>query len=149
MIKVGEKAPDFQLKDHEDEKIKLSDLKGKKVLLSFHPLAWTPVCIDQMRSLESRYDDIKAKGVDVVLGVSVDPTPSKGVWAKSLGIENIKLVSDFEPKGEMSKEYDLYNEKMGTSGRANVLIDEDGVVVWAKEYEISTLPDIEELIENL
>lgn len=149
MIKVGEIAPDFKLLDTEENEITLKGLKGKRVLLSFHPLAWTPVCIDQMRSLEREYDKIKAKGVDVVLGVSVDPVPSKGVWGKSLGIENVILVADFEPKGEASKAFGLYEEKMGTAKRANVLLDKDGKVEWTKLYKIPELPDIEEVLENL
>lgn len=149
MIKVGEMAPDFALEDQYGEVIKLSELKGKKVLLSYHPLAWTSVCTDQMRSLEREYERIQEKGVDVVLGVSVDAQPSKSVWAKALSIENVKLVADFEPKGEMSKAYGLYNEELGASERANILIDENGKIAWAKKYEISTLPCIEEVIENL
>lgn len=149
IIKKGEVAPDFCLEDQDGNEIKLSDLKGKKVLLSYHPLAWTSVCTDQMRSLEREYERIKEKGVDVVLGVSVDAQPSKSVWAKALAIENVKLVADFEPKGEMSKAYGVYVDEMGASGRANILIDEDGKIAWSKEYEISELPCIEEVIENL
>lgn len=149
IIKQGEMAPDFTLEDHNGNEIKLSDLKGKKVLLSFHPLAWTGVCIDQMRSLEREFDRIKEKGVSEVLGVSVDAQPGKAAWAKTLGIENIKLVADFEPKGEMAKVYGLYSEELGASERANVLIDEDGKVIWSKKYELTQLPDIDEVIENL
>lgn len=149
IIKQGEMAPDFTLEDHNGNEIKLRDLKGKKVLLSFHPLAWTGVCIDQMRSLEREFDRIKEKGVSEVLGVSVDAQPGKAAWAKTLGIENIKLVADFEPKGEMAKAYGLYSEELGASERANVLIDEDGKVIWSKKYELTQLPDIDEVIENL
>lgn len=149
MIKVGDMAPDFELEDQEGKKVKLSELKGKKVLISYHPLAWTSVCTDQMRSLESHYEEIKEKGVGEVLGVSVDAQPGKSVWAKSLGIEDVKIVADFEPKGEMAKAYGLYNDEIGASERANVLIDEEGRVAWVKKYEISQLPDIKEVIENL
>lgn len=149
MIKVGDLAPDFELEDQDGNKIKLSDYKGKKVLISYHPLAWTSVCTDQMRALESNYEKIKEKGVDLILGISVDAQPGKSVWAKSLGIEDVKILADFEPKGEMAKSYGLYNEKIGASERANVLVDEEGKVAWVKKYEISQLPDFEELLENL
>lgn len=149
IIKKGEVAPDFALEDQDGKLIKLSDLKGKKILLSYHPLAWTPVCTDQMRSLERKYDEIKEKGVDLVLGISVDSQPSKAVWAKALGIENVRIVSDFEPKGEMSKAYGVYLEDMGTSGRANILIGEDGKIAWSKEYDIPELPCVSEVIEKL
>ena len=50
LIAVGDSAPDFILKDNHDKEIRLSDYRGKKVLLSWHPLAWTSVCTDQMRA---------------------------------------------------------------------------------------------------
>ena len=56
MIAVGSKAPDFILKDQDGKQVQLSELKGKKVLLSFHPLAWTKVCAEQMKSLEANYE---------------------------------------------------------------------------------------------
>ncbi len=149
MIKVGDKAPDFELEDQSGEKIKLSDLKGKKVLISFHPLAWTSVCIDQMRQLDSHFSQIENKGVDLVLGISVDPQPTKSVWAKSMALKKIKILADFEPKGKMAKDYGLYNDSLGASERANVLVNEDGKVSWVKKYEISQLPNIDEVIENL
>ena len=148
-IKVSKKAPEFSFKDQDKNEIKLSDLKGKKVILSWHPLAFTSVCTDQMRSLERNYDRIQEKGETVVIGLSIDPYPAKQKWADILCIENVKIVSDFFPYGEVSKAYGLFNEENGASKRANVIIDEEGKVKWVKVYEPSQLPDIEEVIENL
>ena len=72
IIKVGETAPDFTLKDQNGEDVSLSDFVGKKVLLSWHPLAWTSVCTDQMRDLERNIRRFEEKNV-IVLGMSVDP----------------------------------------------------------------------------
>ena len=148
-IKVNDLAPDFTLIDQEKNEIKLSDLKGKKVILSWHPLAYTSVCTDQMRSLESHYDKIQEKADTVVIGLSVDPFPAKQKWADILCIENVKIVSDFFPYAQVTKAYGLFNEENGASDRANVIIDEEGKVQWVKVYEQSTLPDVNELIENL
>ncbi len=148
MIKVGDKAPDFTLQDQFEEKVSLSDLKGKRVLISWHPLAWTSICTDQMRALEANYDRLKEKGIDEVLGISVDAQPSKAVWAKALGLKKVKLLADFEPKGQMSKAYDIWLDDMGASGHGNVIVDADGNIEWAKQYETKTLPDIEEVIKN-
>lgn len=148
-IKVGEKAPEFVLKDQNKEEIDLAKLKGKKVILSWHPLAFTSVCTDQMRSLERNYDRIQEKGETVVIGLSIDPFPAKQKWADILCIENVKIASDFFPYGQVTKDYGLFNEENGASKRANVIIDEDGNVKWVKVYEPSELPDIEEVIENL
>ena len=148
-IKVGEKAPEFVLKDQNKEEIDLAKFKGKKVILSWHPLAFTSVCTDQMRSLERNYDRIQEKGDTVVIGLSIDPFPAKQKWADILCIENVKIASDFLPYGQVTKDYGLFNEENGASKRANVIIDEDGNVKWVKVYEPSELPDIDEVIENL
>ena len=148
MLKKGDKAPDFRLKDQYGEEIVLSELKGKKVLISWHPLAFTSVCTDQMRSLERNFERLKGAGIDVVLGVSVDAQPSKSVWAKAISVEDTLILADFEPKGEMSKAYGVYIEKRGISGRANVIVDEAGFISFAKEYKLGELPDIEEIIQN-
>ena len=87
LIEKGEKGKAFLLKDNRDKEVRLSDYKGKKVLLSFHPLAWTGVCAEQMKALEDnkeRFDLLNA----VALGLSVDTVPSKNAWAKTLGIQH-------------------------------------------------------------
>ena len=148
-VKVADKAPDFKLKDQNKEEISLEGLKGKKVILSWHPLAFTSVCTDQMRALERNYDRIQEKGDTVVIGLSVDPYPAKQKWADILCIDNVKIASDFFPYAEVTKAYGLFNEANGASQRANVIIDEEGKIKWVKVYEPSQLPDVEELIDNL
>lgn len=148
-IKIGEKAPEFTLKNQNKEDIKLADLKGKKVILSWHPLAYTSVCTDQMRSLQRNFEKIQEKSDTVVIGISVDPFPAKQKWADILDLRDINIVSDFFPYAEVTKAYGLFNEENGASQRANVIVDEEGNVKWVKVYEPSELPDIEEVIENL
>ena len=147
-IGTGDMAPDFKLKDQHKDEVALSSLRGKRVLLSFHPLAWTSVCAQQMRSLEDSYDRLDQLGC-VPLGLSVDSVPTKQAWGESLGIERLRMLSDFWPHGGLARELGLFREEGGTSQRANVLIDEDGKVVWVKVYEISQLPDISEVIDQL
>ena len=148
-IQVNQEAIDFTLKDQNKEEVKLSELKGKKVILSWHPLAYTPVCTDQMRSLERNYDRIQEKGDTVVIGISIDPFPAKAKWADILDLKDIKIASDFFPYAEVTKAYGLFNEENGASKRANVIIDEEGKVQWVKVYGGSELPDVEEVIDNL
>ncbi len=147
-IKAGDTAPEFTLKDQNGEQVSLSSFKGKKVLLSWHPLAWTSVCTDQMRALEREYDKFE-KANTVVLGISVDPEPSKSAWAKFLCLKKLRILSDFSPLGKMSAAYGNFIDKLGFSGRANVLIDENGKVIWAKVYDIPQLPDIEEVLKQV
>lgn len=148
LIEKGAKAPSFKLKNQRGEDISLDDFKGKKVLLSFHPMAFTGVCIDQMRELESRFDEFEKKGV-VPLGISVDAVPSKGVWAESMMLKKLDILSDFHPIGEVAKAYGNFLEDKGFSGRANVLIDEEGKVMWSKQYDIPELPDVDEVLDQV
>lgn len=147
-IQVGAKAPDFTLSDGFGKEIKLSDYRGKQVLLSWHPLAWTSVCTDQMRALERNFDAFAEKDT-VAIGLSVDPAPGKKAWATVLAIENTPLVSDFWPLGKVSQDYGVYMEHHGMSGRANVLVDAEGTVKWVKVYPIGELPDIDEVLSAL
>ena len=148
IITVGEVAPDFKLLDQNEEEVSLSQFKGKKVLLSWHPLAWTSVCTDQMRTLDRVYDKFSAKNT-VVLGLSVDPQPSKSAWAKALCLGNLRILADFHPLGEVAKAYGVFSDKYGASKRANILIGEDGKILWAKKYEISQLPDVDEVLAQI
>ncbi|MDD4081685.1 MAG: peroxiredoxin [Eubacteriales bacterium] len=147
-MKVGQKAPDFTLTDQKGNEVALSDYRGKKVLLSWHPFAFTGVCTDQMRALETHKEEFDKLNT-VALGMSTDPSPSKGAWAKALSIKNTKLLSDFYPHGKVAREYGLFVEEMGSSGRANVLVDEEGIVRWVKVYDIPQLPDIQEVLNAI
>ena len=148
MIQVGDTAPEFILKDNRGNEVRLADYKGKKVLLSWHPLAWTGVCADQMKSLEDNKEAF-AELNTVALGLSVDSVPCKNAWAKELGIADTKLLSDFWPHGGVAQSYGLFREEQGTSQRANVILDEEGNVIFIKVYDIPQLPDISEIIQFL
>jgi peroxiredoxin len=144
-LESGEAAPDFVLKDHEGKDFKLSNLKGKRVLLSFHPLAWTDICARQMQSLENSIDKFGALNT-VPIGLSVDSVPSKKAWAEQLGIIRVSLLSDFWPHGGVAAMFGMFREKEGTSRRANIVVGEDGKIKITKVYNISELPDIQEII---
>jgi peroxiredoxin len=147
-IVVGNKAPDFTLDDHNEKSFTLSDCKGNKVLLSFHPLAWTSVCAKQMKSLEKNKKQFD-KLCTIVVGVSVDTVPSKKAWAQSLGIKNTRLLSDFWPHGKIAQYYGIFRADDGISERANIIIDEDQNISFVKVYPIAQLPDIKEILSVL
>ncbi len=147
-VKVGDPVADFALNDNRGKEVRLSDLKGKKVLLSFHPLAWTSVCADQMKSLEENLKEFE-KSNTVALGLSVDSVPCKNAWAKSLGMKDTKLLSDFWPHGGVANQLGLFRDKEGTSKRANVILDENQKVIFVKVYPIPQVPDINEILNFL
>ncbi|PKL16028.1 MAG: peroxiredoxin [Spirochaetae bacterium HGW-Spirochaetae-5] len=147
-LKAGDTAPDFALKNQHGEEIKLSDLRGKKVLVSFHPLAWTPVCDIQMKSLEIK-NAVFSKLNLVALGLSVDSQPCKKAWGDFLEIDNTDLLADFYPHGEVATKFGVFIDKAGISGRANFVIDENGKIIFVRVYDKSEIPDIEEIIRFL
>ena len=139
-LQVGEIAPDFELASHRGERVKLSTLRGQKhVILAFHPLAWTPVCASQMTNYEADQDWF-AEHETHVLGISVDAVPSKTEWAKSLGGLSFDLLSDFHPHGAVAAAYGVARDD-GISERAVFVVDKNGIITFAKVYEIPTLPD--------
>jgi peroxiredoxin len=147
VFSAGKKVRDFSLKDQNGRIFHLADLKGKKVLLSFHPLAWTPVCSRQMKSLEKN-KKIFDKLNTIAAGISVDSVPSKNAWAKSLKINKTILLADFWPHGGIAKMLGMFREE-GFSQRANIILNEKGVIAFKKIYPIGQLPDIEEIISQL
>jgi peroxiredoxin len=147
-IKVGDTFGDFSLKSHREALIDTAALTGKKLLLSFHPLAWTEVCAKQMQSLEANYEAFQLLNT-VPLGFSVDTVPCKNAWAKSLGIEKVDLLADFWPHGGLAVKLGLFIVKLGFSERANVILDEQRKAVFVKVYPIKELPDIKEVLDFL
>ena len=128
MLAVETFAPDFELNCTPDQKLKLSELRGKKIILAFYPADWSPVCSDQM-SLYNEMLKFFSRHNAQLIGISVD---SK--WCHLAFSENHKfhfpLLADFEPKGAVSKLYEVYDEKEGESLRALYVIDEKGIIRW-------------------
>lgn len=131
MIAVGEKAPDFTLRNQDGEKVSLADFRGRKVMLVFYPGDFSPVCGDQLSVYQEVKPEIAAKGVELV-GVSVDSFFAHKAFQEKLGIDTT-LLSDFEPKGEVARAYGSYVDGMGFANRTLVLVDEDGTVAWTYE----------------
>lgn len=145
-LNVGDFAPKFILMDQHNNEFKLSKFKGKKILLSFHPLAWTSVCKKQMKSIESNYDKFEANNT-IPLGISVNPIPTKFAWAKEIGLKKLRILADFWPHGNVAKLYGIFRQVEGFSERANIIIDEKGKISFLKIYNLPELPDINEIID--
>ena len=148
MITIGTIAPDFTLRDQNNKAVTLSSFKGKRVLLSFRPLAWTVVCHDQMRSLEANHERLDKLNT-VALGIGIDSVPSNKAWGASMEIANTRLLADFWPHGAVARSFGVFRDNDGFAERANIIVDADGKVVFAKIYPTSQLPDIEEILRFL
>ncbi len=147
-IGVGAKAPDFNLVDQHEQNVRLTDFQGRKVLLSWHPLAWTSICTDQMRALDTYYEEFERLNT-IPLGFSVDSSPCKKAWAAALNIQRLRMPADFWPHGKVAQDYGIFDEQEGISARANILVDEQGMVQWVKVYPNHELPDIQEVFRVL
>jgi len=147
ILQKGTVAPDFKLNATPDQKLSLEELRGKNVILAFYPADWSPVCSDQMglyNEMRSFFHKFNAE----VIGISVD---SK--WCHLAFEDNRKikfpLLSDFEPKGEVSKLYGAYNETEGTSKRALFVIDEQGIIQWSYLSPEGINPGADGIVEAL
>jgi len=138
LIEVGAAAPDFTLPDHTGQEVSLSDFAGKRLMLAFYPLDFSPVCTDQLAAYREIQPQLDDAGVTLV-GVSVDSAFAHKAFRDSLGVETT-LLADFEPKGAVANAYGAYLADAGHSNRSLVLIGADGNVEWV--YETDTPLDI-------
>ena len=146
-LKPGIQAPDFSLPATPDQKVSLSEFRGRPVVLVFYPADWSPVCSDQLalyNELKDEFSEFDAQ----LLGISVD-----GVWchlafAKERKL-HIPLLADFEPKGEVARLYGVYDEKMGESDRALFVIDGEGIIRWSYLSPVGINPGAEGILKAL
>ncbi len=128
MIEAGTKAPDFTLPDQDGNQVSLSDFAGKKLVLVFYPLDFSPACTDQLNLYQEVLGEFEAQGAALV-GISVDSAYCHAAFREKLNL-TMPLLADFNPKGEVSKAYGAWIESAGISNRCLALI-EDGVVKWS------------------
>ena len=148
-LNVGDEAPDFELRSHRGGTVKLSDFRGtRRVVVAFHPLAFTPVCAAQMCGYESDLGRFEAADA-AVLGISIDAQPAKAAWAQTLGPISFDLLSDFYPHGDVARKYGVFREKDGISERAIFVVDKAGKIAWARVYDIPQQPDNADLFAAL
>ncbi len=146
-IQVGAAAPDFALKDQSQKEVKLGDYRGKRVVLIFYPLDWSPVCTNEHACFVNdmkRFELLDAQ----VLGLSVDSAWSHKALAEKMG-SHYPLLADFQPRGAVADKFGVYLSEKGITGRAIAIIDRGGKIAWIKQYDIPTVPDINEVAEAL
>ena len=130
-IAVGTEAPDFVLKDQNNQEVRLSDFRGRKtVLLVFYPLAFTGICQGELCEVRDNLSAYQSDRVQV-LAVSVDSPYSHKVWAEREGYD-FPLLADFWPHGAVAQAYGVFNEIAGIANRGTFVIDEQGVVRFAE-----------------
>ena len=119
-------APDFTLPNGEGRPMKLSDYRGKNVVVSFYPADWSPVCTSELSLIQETLDDIRGYNAEVV-GISVDNIYSHRAWAEKQRL-SFPLLSDFWPHGAVARQYGVFRESDGICERALFFIDASGLV---------------------
>ena len=147
ILAPGTPAPDFTLHSTPDQEVSLSDFRGQPLILAFYPADWSPVCGDQM-ALYNEILPIFHQHHANIVGISVD-----GVWCHAAFAEARKLhfplLADFEPKGAVAKQYGVYREHDGSSGRALFVIDADGIIRWSYLSPVGVNPGADGILEAL
>ncbi len=130
-LAVGDRAPDFTLKDQNNQDVRLADFHGRKaVLLVFYPLAFTGTCQGELTEIRDHLPVYSNDAVQVVT-VSVDSTYSHKVWSLQQGFE-FPLLADFWPHGGVASAYDVFDQSTGRANRGTFLIDAAGVIRFAE-----------------
>jgi peroxiredoxin len=143
----GTPAPDFDLPDQYGERHRLSDLRGRSVVLVFYPWAFSSVCTGEMCAIRDRLPQLQNEAVQV-LAVSCDARASLRAFSRAEGLD-YPLLSDHWPHGEVSRRYGLFDERAGAALRGTFVIDPEGVVRWTVLNQIPDARDLDAWVQAL
>jgi mycoredoxin-dependent peroxiredoxin len=146
-VEVGQEAPDFTLRNEDGEEVTLSSHRGHNVVLVFYPLAFSGICTKELHDVTDLTDQFGDANAEV-FGISVDSPFALKAFRRD---ENLTphLLSDFHPKGAVSREYDAYLEEVGIATRATYVIDKDGKVAWKQVTHPGEARDQEQVVAAL
>jgi len=147
ILAAGTVAPAFSLHVTPDQKLLLSELRGKPVILAFYPADWSPVCGDQMALYNEILPEFQKHGAELI-GVSVDGVWCHEAFAKDRHL-HFPLAADFEPKGQIAMSYGAYRAEEGVCERALFVIDRNGVIAWSYRSPIAINPGADGILHAL
>ena len=146
-LEPGTLAPDFELQSTPSQSVRLSELRGRPVVLVFYPEDWSPVCSDQLALYQELLPEFRKHDAELI-GISVD-----SVWCHLAFAQDRKfhfpLLADFEPKGKVAREYSVYRAADGTSERALFVLDADGIVRWSYVSPVGVNPGADGILRAL
>jgi peroxiredoxin len=147
-IAVGQPAPEFTLKDQNQNDVRLSDLIGKRnIVLIFYPLDFSPICTSEHACFVNEMKQFEKLDAQL-LSLSVDSVWTHKAFAEKMGI-SYPLLADFHPKGAVADKFGMYNPERGMTGRAIAIIDKGGKIAWFKNYEYPNAPEMTEVAQAL
>ncbi len=139
-LQPGARAPDFTLSATPDQKFTLSELEAPAVLI-FYPGDWSPVCSDELSMFEAAAGMFGRHGAQL-LGISVDSAWSHLAFGQNRNL-SFPLLADFEPKGEVARDYGVYRHQDGTAERALFVLDRAGKVAWSHVSPVAVSPGVD------
>jgi peroxiredoxin len=147
VLPPGTPAPEFDLKSTPDQSVRLDDFRGQRLIMAFYPADWSPVCTDQMALYNEILPEFKRLNASLV-GISIDHAWCHTAFAASRNLQ-FPLLADFHPKGEVAQRYGVYDDRIGMSRRALVVLDEEGVVRWSYVSPIGVNPGADGILTAL
>lgn len=147
LLAAGTTAPDFTLPSGLQEKLTLSSLRGKPVILAFYPADWSGVCGDQL-VLYNQVLPMFQESNATLLGISVDGVFCHQAFKEARKL-NFTLLADFEPKGQVAKQYGAYANQLGMCERALFVIDKNGVIAWSYLSPMGENPGADGILDAL
>ena len=147
ILDPGVEAPNFTLYGTPDQSLSLSNLRGRPVILAFYPADWSPVCGDQMALYNEILPEFEKFHAEL-LGLSVDGTWCHRAFAEARHL-HFPLLSDFEPKGAVARQYGAYRSADGICERALFVIDKNGIISWSYCSPIAVNPGADGILEAL
>ena len=147
ILGAGTRAPDFALNATPDQVLRLNELRGRPVILVFYPADWSPVCGDQMALYNEILPEFRKYDAEL-LGISVDGVWSHAAFAQQRQL-HFPLLSDFEPKGKVAREYGAYDTQSGQCSRALFVIDKSGVIRWSYLSPMGVNPGADGILRAL
>jgi len=147
MLQKGAPAPDFELSSTPDQRLRLSELVGKNVILAFYPADWSPVCSDQMALYNESLRFFQRYNAEL-LGISVDSKWCHAAFSVDRKL-HFPLLADFEPKGAVARLYGVYDEKEGECQRALFVLDEQHSIRWSYLSPIGINPGADGILDAL
>ncbi len=147
-LRIGDPAPDFTLRDQFGQEVSLSSYRGTKaVAILFYPYAFSGVCTGEMAGIRDRLADFMTFDTEV-LAISCDPMFALRAFADADGL-NFQLLSDFWPHGEVSRAYDVFDERNGCPRRSSYVVDREGAIRWAVHNAMPEGRDLDEHLRQL
>jgi peroxiredoxin (alkyl hydroperoxide reductase subunit C) len=143
----GTPAPDFKLKANDDKEYRLSDYRGKKVVLVFYPFDFSSFCSQHHACMMNDLAKFNEAGAQV-FGLSVDSIWAHKAFAEKVGIR-YPLLADFHPKGEVGRLYGVYVDGAGFNGRTTFIVGPDGNIAEVIESAVPSVPQAEPVLAAL